>query len=133
MRKIRVWAEKTFRGKRYPEPVIIEPASYKTDYRLLPKDEEAEYCRLDQPIEILSQSRILPKTTDFPPLLKKLIIQESIARGVPNPDPKLEIVYAKNTLNLNYRIAKEGEIPTVDFQSGLGTPASPSLYENINL
>lgn len=31
------------------------------------------------------------------------------------------------------RIAKEGETPTVNFTMALGKPASPSLYEGINI
>lgn len=130
-RLIRVWVENTFRGKKDPEPVIIYKTSYKADYRLIPKDEEAEYCKIVQEKSENDQPKIMPHTTDFPPLLKELIVRESKARGVPNEDPKLDIVYSKTALATKYRVAQEGETPSYEIPCGLGVPASPSLYANI--
>lgn len=129
-RLIRVWVENTFRGKLDPEPVIIYKTSYKADYRLIPKDEEAEYCKIVQE-KSANEQKIMPRTTDFPPLLKELIVRESKARGVPNEDPKLDIVYCKVALAKKYRVAQEGETPSYEIPCGLGKPASPSLYANI--
>lgn len=131
-RKIKVTAERTFRGKTIPEPIIILGTSYKADYRLIPKDEEAEYCKFLKPVQN-DPEKILPRTTDFPPLLKELIVRANKIKGEPNEDPKLEIVYNPNGLKTKYRIANEGETPTTDLPSGLGIPASPSLYENIKV
>lgn len=129
MRKVTIYIEKTFRGKRYPD-TLISRVSYKTDYRLLPKDEEAEYCK---PVEVKATEEIYPRTMPFPPLMRELIAREAEAKGEKlSEDPKLEIIY-KTGVNNNIRIAKEGETPTCTFVTGLGTPASPSLYKGINL
>ncbi|KRT80812.1 hypothetical protein AMK59_4993, partial [Oryctes borbonicus] len=37
LRKVRVLVERTFRGVTNPKPLYLESASYKTDYRLIPK------------------------------------------------------------------------------------------------
>lgn len=42
----------------------------------------------------------------------------------------MQIVYNINGLK-KYKVAEEGETPTVTIPSGLGTPVSPSLYANI--
>lgn len=122
--------ENTFRGKTDVEPVTILKTSYKTDYRLIPKDEEAEYCKLKQPID--TSEKIFPRTTDFPPILKELIIRESVAKGEIIGDPKLEIVYNAKCI-AKYRLAKEGETPTVPITNGLGIPFSLKMYKNIKL
>lgn len=49
------------------EPIFITGASYKPDYRLIPKSEETEFCQL---IETTEKKEPLPQTVDFPPLLK---------------------------------------------------------------
>lgn len=133
IRKIRAYVERTFRGQKDHICTVIEGASYKTDYRLIPRDEEAEYCKLNHLPGTEDSIRILPETTDFPPLLKELIIRETKATDDHNPQPKLQLLYNPSTLSGQYRIAKEGENPTVDVPSGLGTPISPSLYENLKL
>lgn len=68
-RKVRVWAEKVFRGRKYPKIVEICSASYKPDYRLIPKDEEESYCKTDS-LGTLEKINILPQTIPFPPLLR---------------------------------------------------------------
>lgn len=124
---VRVLVEETFRGRTMSEPVHLDNISYKTDHRLIPKDEEAEYCKWEDDAK---PPKILPRVMDFPPLLKQLIMRET--KGEINNDPKMEIVYhPKVRTSKLYRIAQEGEVPDVTFDCGLGTPVSPSLYENI--
>ncbi|KAJ8958160.1 hypothetical protein NQ318_006099 [Aromia moschata] len=129
LRKVRVWVERTFRGKTDPQPVVIESASYKADYKLIPKDEEEDYCRIVRKLE----GGILPKTIEFPPILKELILRDAGAKEGTTEEPRLELVYNRKSLRNRYRIAEDGEQPTVNFTMGLGKPVSPSLYEGIKL
>lgn len=124
-----MYAEKVFRGKRYPD-LIIKSASYKADYRLIPKDEEAEYCKL---IDVKKEEKIFPATMSFPPLMRELILREAKANGEElKEEPQLEIKY-KMGVNNHIRVAKKGETPNVEFSTALGTPAAPSLYKGIQL
>lgn len=68
-RKVRVWAEKVFRGRKYPKIVEVCSVSYKADYRLIPKDEEEEYCKTESHLT-LEKVKILPRAVPFPPLLR---------------------------------------------------------------
>ncbi|XP_060827274.1 uncharacterized protein LOC132913202 [Bombus pascuorum] len=120
-RKVMVLVEKVFRGQKSPILVQMDGATYKPDYVLIPKDQETKYTNETKVQEL----RIMPQTTDFPPLLKKMLIEK---QG--NPDLKLKLVYS--TLGIkSYRVAEENETPTVEIKVGLGNPVSPSLYDNI--
>lgn len=123
-----VFVEKVFRGKRCPD-TYVWGASCKTDYRLVPKDEEAEYCKIAEK----KPEKIFPRTTVFPPLMRELILREAKANGEElKEEPKLVLQY-RIGVNNNIRVAKEGETPNMEIGVGLGTPASPSLYERIKL
>lgn len=99
--------EQTFRGKTFKTPVLIERTSYKTDYRLIPKDEEESYCKFDQ-LSVVPE-KILPKYMDFPPIFKQLNIRESLNKGGPTKeDLQLEIVYNNRSRQVKYKIAEEG-------------------------
>lgn len=75
--------------------------------------------------------KVVPRTMDYPPLLKEMIIRQKKEAGLlNNEEPKMEIVYRWCGVK-RYRLAEEGETPTVNFVIGLGKPDSPSLYENI--
>lgn len=70
---------------------------------------------------------------DFPPLLREFIIKEMSAQGEKVvSEPRLEVAYSIG-LNTTFRIAKEGEKADVEVTSGLGAPASPSLYKDVKL
>ncbi|KAL1129176.1 hypothetical protein AAG570_013706 [Ranatra chinensis] len=72
-RKVRVWAEKVFRGQRYPKLVEVYSVSYKADYRLVPKHEEkALWERVDA---TPNKEKLLPEYMDFPPLMKVSSLQ----------------------------------------------------------
>lgn len=123
-------AEQTFRGRKISQPVDISNVSYKTDYRLIPKEEENDYCKY---IEVKKQERIFPRTMSFPPLMREMIIREMKENNEEVvQEPQLEIVY-KIGQYTTFRIAKEGETPTVEFAPGLGTPVSHSLYKGLKL
>ncbi|XP_018329822.1 uncharacterized protein LOC108740116 [Agrilus planipennis] len=130
LRKVKVWVEKTFRGRKFPDVVPLKSATYKSDYVLIPKDEEKKYSDLKlEPIP----EKILPRTTNFPPLLKELIYRDAEVKGETlKEEPKLKIIY-KESMQSCYRVAKEGETPNVQIAYGLGTPISPSLYQGIKL
>ncbi|KAJ8953990.1 hypothetical protein NQ314_007183 [Rhamnusium bicolor] len=122
--------KKTFRGKPFPRPIVIESSSYKTDYRLIPKVEEEKYCKRIEEKDV----RIFPRTFEFPPIMKELILREMKEKGEKLTEvPPLEIVYSKCSKKTKYRIAKDGEEPNVEIVMGFGTPVSPSLYEGIKL
>ncbi|KAI4470283.1 28s ribosomal protein s34 mitochondrial [Holotrichia oblita] len=106
LRKVKVLLEKTFRGVTNPKPVCIESASYKTDYCLIPKDEEQRYCQYKAPVT-----------------------NEKIFPSEPVVEPVMDIVYNDK----KRRIAKEGEKPTIEIKIGLGKPAALSLYKGIKL
>lgn len=124
MRKVKVTVEKVFRGVKAPEPVHILRASYKADYVLIPKHLEKNYAATID-YETKKNQKVFQKYTEFPPLLKRFLVKET-----GNADIKLELKYFEGVDSL-YRVAKDGETPTVTFDSGLGTPASPNLYKNV--
>ncbi|XP_056629710.1 uncharacterized protein LOC130440510 [Diorhabda sublineata] len=128
MRKVKVWVENTFRGRTFPEPILIEGISYKTDYRLIPKAEEQEYRNST----IYEYKKILPKTMNFPPLLKDILIKIGKSKGEDVSDLKLNIFYNQTSLMEKYKIAEGDEQPTVEIVEHLGTPVSPRLYEGVN-
>ncbi|PSN53237.1 hypothetical protein C0J52_07983 [Blattella germanica] len=129
-RKVRIWAEKVFRGRKYKNIVQVCSVSYKPDYRLLHKDEEEAYCKTDT-IVPLEKTKILPQTIPFPPLLKELILNNFRAKGKTITDePQLKVSYTLTRDGI-YRKAKEGEEPTEKFEPGIGTPISPELYANV--
>ncbi|KAG6794380.1 hypothetical protein HZU73_09944 [Apis mellifera caucasica] len=124
-RNVVVLVEQVFRGKKLPLPVQIDTVTFKPDYMLIPKDQEANYInRTKQPIQ-----KIMPRTTNFPPLLKEILMRQKNLKEE-SSDLKLTIKYAPLGIK-NYKIAEEGETPTVNIEIGLGEPASPSLYANI--
>lgn len=116
--------EKVFRGVKAPEPVYILRASYKPDYQLIPKHLEKNFVATIEHADKKNQ-KVLQRHTEFPPLLKKFLIEET-----GNPDVKLELKYFDGVDSL-YRVAEEGETPNVTFEAGLGVPVSPNLYKNV--
>ncbi len=62
------FVEKVFRGKRYPAAIELYDATYKSDFQLIPKDEEELwYKRL---AECKPHTKIVDRKMDLPPLLK---------------------------------------------------------------
>lgn len=125
-----MWAERTFRGIKYPDLELFYENSSAPDFQLIPKDEEATFCKWDGPVK---GTKILPRTMDFPPLLRELILRErSTEEKLENEEPKMEIVYKTTTSNpLLYRLVEEGETPTVEITPKLGTPNAPRLYKGV--
>lgn len=117
-RRVRVTVEKTFRGRQYPKPIEIFSASYKADYQLIPKHEEAEFCKLSTPSRV---EKILPTEIDLPPLLRAFVEKET---GVKNPKIPLKLKHTKEKF---YRLAKDGEQPTINVEMAL----DPSLNERL--
>ncbi|XP_055688468.1 28S ribosomal protein S34, mitochondrial [Lutzomyia longipalpis] len=118
-RKVKVMVEKVHRGIKNPVPVQILGTSYKADYRLIPKHEEAEYCR-----EVAQRAeKIFPRFIDVPPLLREYLKDET---GQENP--QMPLVLNKWGRHKTYRLAEEGEQPNVHVSMGLGTPVNPKLY-----
>lgn len=120
MRKVVALVEKTFRGQRITKPIQIDSASYKSDYILIPKDQESHYLNVicEQPI------KILPSKIEFPPLLKEILIRQGKQTGQHiTKETKLRVRYNSSGVK-NQKIAEEQETPTIDFQ----TNRLPTLY-----
>lgn len=107
-----VLVERVFRGLKSPKPIQLDSATYKADYMLIPKDQEHLYVNSNAKVP---EKRILPKETDFPPLLSQLIMQQMKAKGVATPQvPKLPLRYNFEAASeKHYRLAEENETPTV--------------------
>lgn len=126
-RKVKVLAQRTFRGVTQEKPVEILSTSYKADYRLIPKDEEAAYCKITSPRE----KPVLPPVVDFPPLYKQMYTQYMKSKGTPVQDEiKLTLVF-RDGRNNHYKIADEKEAPTKEISMGVGKTLAPRLYENV--
>lgn len=121
---MRVFVEKTFRGRTHPKLVEICSTSYKADYQLVPKELESIICR---PPAVETAERILPQTMEFPPLLREFIVRET---GQSNP---LLPVQLKANREKIARLARDGERPTVSLSMSVGTPVSPRLYKGLDL
>lgn len=78
MRKVRVWVEKVFRGKKIPGDVFIYRTSYKADYRLIPKDEEEKYTKI---CADLQRKNVTPYV-EYPPLFKELMLKDLEKKGI---------------------------------------------------
>lgn len=58
-----------------------------------------------------------------------MIIQDRKAQGLPtDEEPRMKLVI-RNEEDQLYRIAKDGEAPSLNCDGGKGTPATPQLYE----
>ncbi|KAF9408517.1 hypothetical protein HW555_011827 [Spodoptera exigua] len=131
-RRVRIWVEKTFRGRKMPNLTEIYRTSYKPDYKLIPKNEEAKLLASVKEVHDYPEV-ILPRNIEMPPLMKKFIIKDHEKKGLEvMTDFTMPISYNYSP-NRVKRIAKGDEKPTVKFSMGLGTPASPSLYEGVPL
>lgn len=80
-RRVRVWVEKTFRGRKLPNLTVIYRTSYKTDYQLIPKNEEAKLLAAIKK-EGEKPAVILPNRIEMPPLMKKFIIKDHENKGL---------------------------------------------------
>lgn len=106
-----VLVERVFRGHKNPKPVQLDTATYKADYMLVPRDQEHLYLENKK----LPEEKILPRTTDLPPLLSQIIVHQMKAKGDKVfEEPKLSLKYNFEGASIkNYRLAEEGESPTV--------------------
>ncbi|CAK1586246.1 unnamed protein product [Parnassius mnemosyne] len=131
-RRVRVWVEKTFRGRKLDKLTEIYRTSYKPDYKLIPKHEEAKLFAAVKE-EHYFPDVILPRTIEMPPLMKKFIVKDHEKKGMEILNEYIMPLSYNHSPNRVQRIAKEGEKPTIQFTMGLGKPASPALYEGVPL
>jgi len=69
-----IFAEMVYRGRRKPEPVDIGESAFRSDFRLILKEEEQQvYQRLKEYEAIPKVVTILPTTAPLPPLWKVLL------------------------------------------------------------
>ncbi|BET02911.1 ribosomal protein S34 [Nesidiocoris tenuis] len=123
VRKVRAVVEKVFCGVQYPRPVELESQTYKADFQLVPKHEEAALWKSIEQVEV--QKRILPSHVEFPPLLKYMLISEMKAKHLPVTEPKLKLKLKRGDQGRNYRLAAEVETPNAP----LSETHQPHLYE----
>lgn len=65
-------------------------------------------------------------------MLREFILREKLEKGEKPEEPMLPVKILSSPCKLA-RIAKENEQPNIKLTMGLGTPVSPSLYENIKV
>lgn len=117
-RKVIALVEKVFRGQKNLEPVQMDGATYKPDYVLIPKDQEHLYL---QSTVLPRERKIMPRTTEFPPLYLQMLLRQMKSKDVVEHEQlKLPIAYNISKMDIKgYRIAEEGETPTVKFEYGI--------------
>lgn len=110
-RKVMVLVERVFRGHKNSKPVQLDSATYKADYQLVPKDQEHLYLNNTK----VPEMRILPRTTNLPPLFSQMVIRQMKEKGETAPaEPQLTLLYNLEGASFkNYRVAEECETPTV--------------------
>ena len=72
LEKGRVVAERIFRGKRRLEPFNLSEEAQFPDFKLVPKDQEDEFCRWNEVQDYVHEidAEVRPKAYEMPPLLK---------------------------------------------------------------
>ncbi|XP_046399143.1 uncharacterized protein LOC124165700 [Ischnura elegans] len=125
-RRVAVWVERVFRGRKDPEITKIMKTSYKTDYRLIPKDEEEEYVKgVKQEVQstsTYSAKRVVPKEMPIPPLLLELskaalkgkISPEKIPTTIPlivKQGPANRAIVVENVKIEETILAEEPDVP----------------------
>ncbi|KAL8600039.1 hypothetical protein ACOMHN_039272 [Nucella lapillus] len=71
------WGEKVYRGQKFGTSRI--DAGYKTDWHLVPKDQEADFCKITA---VLPKKDNPPAYISCPPLLELLTKMEMEKKGV---------------------------------------------------
>lgn len=96
----KAWGTKVFRGKEFSGEFQIF-AGAKNDWRLVPKYEEEQFCRLTEKDE--RKPNIVPRTAPFPPLLDLLMKQTYEARGIKVSKPlKLDLKLSKAVFSSDF-------------------------------
>lgn len=109
---------------KFDKPHLITGASSLPDFRLIPKHLEHNFVHTHTYKEKIEQN-VLPKDLELPPLLCDMLNRSGVK------DAKMKTIEPKRDDSL-YRVAKEGEQPTREFEKGFGTAKSPNLYKNVN-
>lgn len=118
--KGKVLVERVFRGVNKGVGDVSKIA-YKTEFQLVPKHHEYKYILAAKECKE-PEVKLLPPTMEMPPLLKILAERDH------HESKDLKLVIQKTR---TYRLAEDGETPTVELHLGLGSPASPQLYEGV--
>lgn len=123
-RRVQVLCDYVFRGVKFDEPHWVTGSSCLPDFSLVPKNLEKNYVHTKTWSQKVEEN-ILPKYVDLPPLLQTMYKKNGVK------DAKAKTVAPTDEGSL-YRVAKDGEQPTKEFEKGFGTPKSPNLYKNVN-
>ncbi|KAK3089255.1 hypothetical protein FSP39_002116 [Pinctada imbricata] len=81
--RARVWAYEVFRGYKFPEEREIE-ASYKKDFFLVPKEEEEEFCKINQ---VYAPKKEIPESFPLPPTLAHIVKRELTQKNISFTEP----------------------------------------------
>ncbi|XP_078035629.1 LOW QUALITY PROTEIN: mitochondrial ribosomal protein S34 [Augochlora pura] len=129
-RKVVVLVEKTFRGQTVAKPVQLDSVTYKTDYVLIPKDEESHYLNVSNQQTV----KYMPSKTEFPPLLKEILIREAKQAELeyPEGEPKLRLRYNLRGVK-NYKIAEDQETPTIDVEMSMRSTLYMDDYDKLEI
>ncbi|XP_005106864.1 28S ribosomal protein S34, mitochondrial [Aplysia californica] len=84
------WGFLVYRGEEVGEVRLT--AGHKPDWRLIPKEEEADFCRIAAETAETVEKETVPKRVACPPLLEMVQKQELSARGEAVPD-QIQIPY----------------------------------------
>lgn len=121
-----VTCERVFKGILYKKPVVLAFETVRPDYALVPKHEEHKYKPLTTE-EQVREKNIYPSHTEYPPMLRKMLMESGVA------DPKLRLAIPEEKVLPNlYRVAKDGERPTLDFPTGFGTAINKKHIASVN-
>lgn len=108
----RVVAERVYRGLRQPEPVVLSSVAHKPDFRLVPKDEEEEFCQWDK-VRDYEKGRDAPSkpaSIEMPPLMREYIKRSRRSRGESVEDKDFHLPGAKiysGEFNLEDRVQSD--------------------------
>ncbi|OQV19573.1 hypothetical protein BV898_06347 [Hypsibius exemplaris] len=103
-------ATHVFRGRNFGDVEVMD--GHFADWRLIPKEEEAEYKATYRPgMELLPKRRVVPAAEPFPPLLKLMLRDEAVKEGKPwEKEPMLPLVIHRGVANIPIQEGVEAPI-----------------------
>jgi Mitochondrial 28S ribosomal protein S34 len=100
----------------------IVTTAFKADWRLIPKDEEEQFkSTVKATKENLPPKRVVPAVVPFPPLLRRMLLEEARKMNRPLEEPMLPLTIKRGPFNVP---VQEG------VEAPLGDAASPENSVN---
>jgi len=106
----RVVAERVRHGVRYTEPVQLQDIAPSPDFKLISKDQEADYCKWDKIREFTPEVDYVtePKYYTMPPLLKLLMERNLKERNEVASEDSFMLPHYKTYIKKNYELTDPG-------------------------